>query len=145
MKDEEMTIIEKTTIYMENYSELVRYITEAVSESSQTDPRYNISAEKAYLQSIRECRAESVILLEHINKALQSLKADAIASGEEYKYTAFEAVYVDGKSYEEVSRELGTGRNSPKRWCKVMLARLSIKLFGAKAIETKIYGEKKDG
>lgn len=46
MKDEEMTIIEKTTMYMENYSELVRYITEAVSESSQTDPRYNISAEK---------------------------------------------------------------------------------------------------
>ena len=138
MKDEkEQTVIDKTLIYLENYREMERYIREAVSETSQIPDigRYNISAENAFLQTVRECRAETVILFEHLKKALESLKADAEAAGEGYKYEALEAVYIKGKTYEDIVRETGCGRNSPKKWCKVMIARLSIKLFGAKAIE----------
>ena len=133
----EMTALQRTQIYLENYREMERYIKDAISEGAQIDdmPRYNISAERAFLQSIRECRAETVILFEHMNKALQSLKEDAEAAGEGYKYDALEAVYIKGKRYEDVVRETGCGKNSPKKWCKSMIERLSIKLFGAKAIE----------
>lgn len=138
MKEEkEQTIIQKTQMYLENYREMERYIAEAVSEASQVEDmnRYNISAEKAYLQTVRECRAETIIMFEHLKKALESLKEDAVAAGEGYKYDALEGVYVKGKSYEEIVRETGCGKNSPKKWCKAMTERLSIKLFGAKAIE----------
>ena len=138
MKDEkEQTVIDKTLIYLENYREMERYIREAVSETSQIPDigRYNISAETAFLQTVRECRAETVILFEHLKKALASLKEDAEAAGEGYKFEALEAVYIKGKTYEDIVRETGCGKNSPKKWCKVMIARLSIKLFGAKAIE----------
>lgn len=138
MKEEkEQTIIQKTQMYLENYREMERYIAEAVSEASQVEDmnRYNISAEKAYLQTVRECRAETIIMFEHLKKALESLKEDAVAAGEGYKYEALEGVYVKGKSYEEIVRETGCGKNSPKKWCKAMTERLSIKLFGAKAIE----------
>ena len=138
MKEEkEQTIIQKTQMYLENYREMERYIAEAVSEASQVEDmnRYNISAEKAYLQTVRECRAETIIMFEHLKKALESLKEDAVAAGEGYKYDALEDVYVKGKSYEEIVRETGCGKNSPKKWCKAMTERLSIKLFGAKAIE----------
>ena len=129
-----------TKYYMENYREMQRYIREAVSEASQVGDidGYSISAEKAYLSTIRECRAETVILMEHINRAMQSLKEEAIEGGEEYKYKAFEDVYVHGKSYEEIAREMECGRNTPKKWCKQMTERLSVKLFGAKALENKI-------
>jgi hypothetical protein len=96
MKEEkEQTVIEKTLLYLENYREMERYINEAVSETSQVPDigKYNISAEKAFLQSVRECRAETVILFEHLKKALASLKEDAEAAGEGYKYDALEAVY----------------------------------------------------
>ena len=76
MKEEkEQTVIEKTLLYLENYREMERYINEAVSETSQVPDigKYNISAEKAFLQSVRECRAETVILFEHLKKALASL------------------------------------------------------------------------
>jgi hypothetical protein len=129
MKEEkEQTVIEKTLLYLENYHEMERYINEAVSETSQVPDigKYNISAEKAFLQSVRECRAETVILFEHLKKALASLKEDAEAAGEGYKYDA----------------ETGCGRNSPKKWCRVMIQRLSIKLFGAKAIENDKNGVK---
>lgn len=99
MKEEkEQTVIEKTLLYLENYREMERYINEAVSETSQVPDigKYNISAEKAFLQSVRECRAETVILFEHLKKALASLKEDAEAAGEGYKYDALEAVYIKG-------------------------------------------------
>ena len=142
--EKEMTAIQKTQVYLENYREIERYIKDAISEVSQIDDvsRYNISAEKAFLQSIRECKAETVILFEHMKKALASLKEDAEAAGEGYKYDALEAVYIKGKSYEDIVRETGCGRNSPKKWCKVMIQRLSIKLFGAKAIENDKIGVK---
>ena len=140
----EMTAIQKTQVYLENYREIERYIKDAISEVSQIDDvsRYNISAEKAFLQSIRECKAETVILFEHMKKALASLKEDAEAAGEGYKYDALEAVYIKGKSYEDIVRETGCGKNSPKKWCRVMIQRLSIKLFGAKAIENDKNGVK---
>ena len=137
MKEEkEQTVIEKTLLYLENYREMERYINEAVSETSQVPDigKYNISAEKAFLQSVRECRAETVILFEHLKQALASLKEDAEA--------AVEAVYIKGMSYEDIVRETGCGRNSPKKWCRVMIQRLSIKLFGAKAIENDKNGVK---
>lgn len=142
--EKEMTAIQKTQVYLENYREIERYIKDAISEVSQIDDvsRYNISAEKAFLQSIRECKAETVILFEHMKKALASLKEDAEAAGEGYKYDALEAVYIKGKSYEDIVREAGCGKNSPKKWCRSMTERLSIKLFGAKAIENDKIGVK---
>lgn len=136
-KEKEQTVIQKTQMYLENYREMQRYIRDAVSEASQVPDieKYNISAERAFIQSIRECRAETVILFEHINKAMESLREDAAAAGEEYKFEALEDFYIKGKSYEEIARETGCGRNSPKRWCKSMTARLSVKLFGIKAID----------
>lgn len=144
-QEKELSAIQKTQIYLENYREMVRYAAEAVSEVSQVEgvSKYNISAEKAFLQSIRECRAETIILLEHINKALLSLKEDAEAAGEGYKYDALEAVYVKGASYEDIVRATGCGKNSPKKWCRVMTERLSIKIFGAKAIENRCGFDKK--
>lgn len=144
-QEKELTAIQKTQIYLENYREMVRYAAEAVSEVSQVEniSKYNISAEKAFLQTIRECRAETIIMLEHINRALRSLKQDAEAAGEGYKYDALEAVYVKGESYEDIVRSTGCGKNSPKKWCRVMMERLSIKIFGAKAIENRYEFDKK--
>ncbi len=98
MKQEKgKTPIDQTMLYLENYREMQRYVRDAVSEVDQvgdTD-KYNISAEKAYLRSIRECRAETIIWLEHMDKALNSLQEDADATGEGYKYDALAAVSYD--------------------------------------------------
>lgn len=136
-KEKELTAVQITQIWLENYQEMERYINEAISEVGQVPDidNYNISAERAFLQSIRECRAETVILFAHINKALESLMEDAAETGEEYKVDALKMYYTEGKSYEEIAREMGCGKNSPKRWCRSMTARLVIKLFGAKALE----------
>lgn len=143
-KEKEQTAVEMTITYLENYREMERYIREAISESAQIKDieRYNISAENAYLKTVRECRAETIILFEHMRQALKSLKEDAESTGEGYKYDVLEAIYIKGKTYEDIVRETGCGKNSPKKWCKVMIPRLSIKLFGVKAIENDKNGVK---
>lgn len=135
-EEKEQTVIDKTYLYLENYHKMQKYIDNAVSEVSQvTDAdKYNISAEIAFMQSIRECRAETIILLEHMKKALESLKEDSEAEGEIYKYKAFYMRYIENKTYENIAKELGCGKNSPKRWCRVMIEKYSVKLFGARAI-----------
>jgi hypothetical protein len=140
-KHEELTVLQKTYIYLEQYREMKRYISKAVSEISEVEnvDNYNVSAEKAFLASIRECKATTLILYTHIKNSLDSLKSDAVAAGEEYKYRALEERYVKGvkeKTYEEISEMLNCGKGSPKRWCNVMAKKLSVKLFGAKAMET---------
>ncbi len=138
MKEEkEQTAIEKTYMYLENYHKIERYIDDAVSEVSQVEDigKYNISAEKAFLRSIRECRAETIILYEHLKKALVSLEEDTEAAGEGYKYKAFYMRYIEGKTYESIAREMRCGKNSPKKWCRMMVEKFSFKLFGAKALE----------
>lgn len=132
-----VTVIDKTYMYLENYNEMQRYISEAVSETSQVENAelYNISAEKAFLKSIRECKAETVILFQHINKSLEALEKEANAAGEEYKFDALKMKYIEGKTYEDIRDKRNCGKNAPKQWCKTMVERLSIKLFGAKAID----------
>lgn len=146
MKEEkEQTVIEKTYMYLENYHKIERYIKDAVSEVSQIPEIdiYNISAEKAFLQSIRECKAETVILFEHLKRALASLKEDAEAAGEGYKYEALEMIYIKGCSPDEVAEKYRCGKNSPKRWCKSMVQDLAIKLFGVRALEEKFQKKNK--
>lgn len=145
MEQVEVTVIDKTYLYLENYNEMQRYISEAVSEVSQVEGAdiYNISAERAFLRSIRECKAETIILFEHINKSLKALQQETEAAGEEYKFDALRMRYVEGKTYEEIRDKWNCGKNAPKKWCEVMVKRLSVKLFGAKAIDNGTLSVKK--
>lgn len=145
MEQTEATAIDKTYLYLENYNEMQRYIKEAVSEVSQVGDSdlYNISAERAFLKSIRECKAETVILFEHINRSMDALQKEAEAAGEEYKFDALRMRYIEGKTYEDIREKHNCGKNAPKTWCRTMIERLSIKLFGAKAIENCKFAVKK--
>lgn len=137
MEQAEATVIDRTYLYLENYNEMQRYISEAVSEVSQVScaDMFNLSAERAFLRTIRECKAETIILFEHINKSMDALERETEAAGEEYKFDALRMKYIDGKTYEDIREKHNCGKNAPKAWCKYMVERLSIKLFGAKAID----------
>lgn len=130
------TTIDLTYEYLTNYKEMESYLKEAISEGKQvTDMNiYNISAESAYLGSIRDCKAETVILHAHITKALDLLQKEAIERNEEYKYKAMIMRCIEGKTFEEIQEELQCGKGTPQKWCAAMIRRFAVKLFGAKAI-----------
>lgn len=60
--EKEMTAIQKTQVYLENYREIERYIKDAISEVSQIDDvsRYNIRQRKrssSPSESVRQRRS----------------------------------------------------------------------------------------
>ena len=101
MEQTEATAIERTYLYLDNYNEMQRYIKEAVSEATQVEETdvYNISAERAFLKSIRECRTETIILFEHINKSLDALRKEAEAAGEGCHTRISESVIAAGRMH----------------------------------------------
>jgi DNA-directed RNA polymerase specialized sigma24 family protein len=52
-----------------------------------------------------------------------------------YKYDAFKMHYIDGASYEEIADIQNCGKNTPSRWSKELIRKMSVKLFGIDGVE----------
>ncbi len=127
-------IMHNTFALMENYVPLKSFITNAVSDQAQID-RTKRFENNEYLKSIRKSRVKTMLMIAHIDCAIAELKKEAFKNGEQYKYEAFEMYYMKTMTYEEIQERLQCGKNSPSRWCKEMIKRLSVKLFGIDGID----------
>lgn len=132
-KEQQKKIMRNTYMLMDNYLALKDHTEHAISESMQTT--CNESTDCQYLDSIRRSRAKTMIMITHIDEAVKELKNESISSGEYYKFKAFDAYYKKRKTYEDIQEELNCGKNSPARWCKDMIKKLSVKLFGIDGID----------
>lgn len=133
-KRKQKRIIHNTFVLMENYISLKHFVSNAVSEQAQINTSKRIESNE-YLNSIRKSRTKTMLMIAHIDSALKELKKEADKTNEAYKYDAFYMYYIKAKTYEQIQEELQCGKNSPARWCKEMIKRLSIKLFGIDGIE----------
>lgn len=129
-KQEHKRIIRNTFTLMENYRSLKGYPDAAISESDQIG-----SNEKQYLESIRGSRIRTALMIQHIDHSIKELEKEAKRNGDLYKMKAFKAHYIQGKTYEDIQEEMECGKNSPARWCKDMVIKLSVKLFGIDGIK----------
>lgn len=43
--------------------------------------------------------------------------------------------YIDGVSYEEIADIQNCGKNTPSRWSKELIRKMSVKLFGIDGVE----------
>ena len=50
-------------------------------------------------------------------------------------YDAFKMHYIDGVSYEEIADIQNCGKNTPSRWSKELIRKMSVKLFGIDGVE----------
>ena len=131
-KDRQKKIIHNTYALMESYVALKKHTTTAVSEASQVG---TLSGSNEYLQSIRSSKVKTALMIIHIDESLKELKKDFKRSGESYKYDAFYMKYIDGLTYEQIQTKLNCGKNSPSNWCKEVMKKLSVKLFGIDGVE----------
>ena len=119
VKIEEKRAEKKKTLYntrrlMESYIDLKKYINNAITEEEEV-------TEAAY----------SVL---NIDRALTELETESRKEGTLYKYEAFRMHYIDGLTFEEIADQLDCGKNSPSNWCKAILKKMSVKLFGINGI-----------
>lgn len=141
VREEERRAEQKKTLYntrrlMESYSELKKYIECAISEEEEIeDDRYMIFAgEKAHLQSVRESKMITAMMVMNIDRALKETEEENARKGTSYKFQAFKMRYIDGLTYEEIAERMNCGKNSPAAWSKQIMKQISVKLFGIHGI-----------
>jgi DNA-directed RNA polymerase specialized sigma24 family protein len=66
----------------------------------------------------------------HIENAITEMERRRSDSGREIEYKAFEMYFMQGMDYEHIAEELGTGKNTPRRWVTAIINELSVLLWG---------------
>lgn len=138
---EEKRAERKKTLYntrklMESYIDLKKYINNAITEEEEVEESaYNaFRGENAKLKSVKESKMVTAMMIINIDRALTELEAENRKEGTLYKYEAFKKHYIDGMTFEEIADQLNCGKNSPSNWCKAILKKMSVKLFGINGI-----------
>lgn len=132
-------ILHNTRILMEQYIEMRKHCENAVSESDDLDSVefaiFKSDNENTYLESVRRSKLKTAMMLTNIDRAMDEIKEEYEKKGMLYKYEAFRMHYVDGMSYEEVAEVQNCGKNTPARWSKEIIRKMSVKLFGVEGVE----------
>lgn len=132
-------ILHNTRILMEQYIEMRKHCENAVSESNDLDSVefaiFKSDNENTYLESVRRSKLKTAMMLTNIDRAMDEIKEEYEKKGMMYKYEAFRMHYVDGMPYEEIAEVQNCGKNTPARWSKEIIRKMSVKLFGVEGVE----------
>lgn len=120
-----------TFTLMKCYRDAVFHIENAISDGTQLELNgMTDDQQRTYLESIRRSRFKTLIMTEHIDKAVEEIERRRKAAGREVEYKAFELYFMQGKDYAEIAEELQTGKNTPRRWVTAAINELSVLLWG---------------
>lgn len=130
-------ILHNTRILMEQYIEMRKHCENAVSESEEMDSvEFAIfKSESAHLESVRRSKLKTAMMITNIDRAMDELREEYQEKGVLYKYEAFRMHYIEGLPYEEIAERQNCGKNTPSRWSKELIRKMSAKLFGIDGIE----------
>lgn len=136
-RQRKLKILYNTRILMESYIEMRKHIENAISEAEEMkETEFGaFGGENAHLESVRRSKMKTTLMLSNIDRAMEELRAEQEENGTLYKYEAFRMHYVEGKTFEDVAEAMNCGKNTPSRWSKEMIRKMSVKLFGVDGIE----------
>ena len=128
-------IFRNTKLLMENYNDFKNHIDYSVSDINDLQAIVKLDlkenhCDELFILSIKQSKMKTLIMTTHIENAMEILEIEQKREGTIEHYRALEMYYIEKKTYEQISEELDTGINTPKRWIKQMLDRLGILLFG---------------
>jgi hypothetical protein len=88
--------------------------------------------EELFILSIK--KSKTLIMIAHIDTALDILHKNEVKNGTVEKYMALRRYFIDEKSFECVAEELNCGVITARRWVNEMFEQLSIYLFGIESL-----------
>lgn len=132
------SVLHNTKLLLKHYNELQEHIVKAVDTINEINLN-NINIDKMdkddlYILSIKRSKIKTVMMIAHIDAALESLKQKQVKLCMPEKYEVLEMFYIDGVPYDDIVIRLNCGVNTPRRWMGQMLNELSILLFGVEGI-----------
>lgn len=121
---------------MKCYRDAVFHKENAISEGTQLELD-NMTEEQreTYLRSVRRTKFKTMLMLDHIDKAVEEIERRRTTAGREVEYKAFEMYFMQGVDYQQIAEELNAGKNTPRRWITGIINELSVLLWGLEDAE----------
>ena len=127
--------LHNTKLLLKNYERIKSSIEEAISESNQLEEKSYTDEDDVYIASIRRSKLKSLIVIAHIDKALERVKEECIRKEAPEKFVAFASCFFDEMSYDEAAPLYNASKTSISRWVNEVTKELSIQIFGVDGIE----------
>lgn len=130
-KDKKRDKYHNTFMLLKCYRDAAFHVENAVSDGTQlalagmTDEQ-----QRTYLESIRRSRFKTMLMITHIDKAVEEMERRRKTAGREVEYKAFEMYFMKGMDYAQIAEKLETGKNTPRRWVTAIVNELSVLLWG---------------
>lgn len=124
-------VLHNTKLLMKHYNSLKLHADNAVYRVEDLKEMDEYADEdRVYIASIMRSRLRTMIMVSHIEMALEELRDKKIKEGRYEQYRALELYYIEKHSCEEIEEDLNCGKNTPARWINSSMRDLSILLFG---------------
>lgn len=130
-------ILYNTKLLLKNYNELKNHALNAVYKNIECEEidkengeDSNYSDDEILIESIKKSKAKTIIMIAHIDVALERVKVKYKNKGIFEKYKALELYYIEEKEKEEIAKEINCSIKSVGRWIKEVEEDIGINLFG---------------
>lgn len=129
--------LHNTKMLLKNYKDIKNSIDEAVSEAKQLEQDFMIldESDELYIESIKRSKLRSLIVIAHIDKALDIVQNKCTQKGVPDKYEAFASCMFDGMSYEDAAVQYLSSKTSISRWINEITREVSVHLFGVEGVD----------
>lgn len=77
-----------------------------------------------------ESRQRTKEAVQHITAALEEIQRRRQQAEREEEYTALCMYYMQGYTYEQIEKELNTGKDTPRRWITAAVKELAVMIYG---------------
>lgn len=133
-------VFHNTKLLMKHYNDLKSHVDNAISDVTQLeDEKLDLGdmydEDELYISSIKKSKTKSLIMIAHIDLAMETLYKQHKRKGTLEKYRALEDFYFHEKTYEKIAEQLNCGVNTPRRWINELLNELGVYLFGIECIK----------
>ncbi len=129
--------LHNTKMLLKNYKRIEKSIEEAIYETNQLKEEslgYD-DAEELYINSILRSKLRSMIVIAHIDKALNTVRKEYVQKGTPEKYDAFIKCMIDQMNYEDAASIYFTSKQTISRWVVDSTKLVSVQLFGIDGVE----------
>ena len=135
-------ILYNTRLLLKNYNELKNHAINAIYKNIEWEEIDKLNGEEAnysddeiLIESIKKSKARTLIMIAHIDVALERVKQKHRIKGTIEKYKALELYYIKESSKEDIAAELNCSVKSTARWIKEVEDEVGTNLFGINSIE----------
>lgn len=133
-KEQKKKVFHNTRLLLSHYNDLKNHVKNAIDDVNKLESGLidteELDRDQLYILSIKKSKTKTLIMIAHIDCALETLGKKQYKVCTPEKFQALKMFYLDEFTYEEIQEKLCCGKNTPRRWINEMINELGILLFG---------------